>query len=87
MRDGRIVTIIVWGVWSAVVAAGIVCLGANTEPYQARWPQAALTGAALGAVGGLLCRLAWGHRSGAALLGLPFGLVLGFGATVLFSGK
>ena len=87
MRDGRIVTIIVWGVWSAAVAAGIVYLGANTEPYQARWPQAAVTGAALGAVGGLLCRLAWGNRSGAALLGLPCGLVLGIGASLLFSGK
>ena len=87
MREGRIITIIIWAVWSAVVAAGIIYLGANTEPYRVRWPQAGLTGAALGGVGGLLCRLVWGNRSGAALLGLPLGLVLGIGASLLFSGK
>jgi hypothetical protein len=81
------ITVIVWAAWSAFIAAGIIYLGANTEPYRARWPQAGLAGAALGGAGGLLCRLAWCNRYGALLLGVPFGLVLGVGASLLFSGK
>ena len=87
MNSGRIGTVIVWAVWSAVVAGGVIYLGANTEPFRARWPQAALTGAAFGGAGGLLCVLLWRSRGGVALLGIPCGLALGVAASLLYSGK
>jgi hypothetical protein len=87
MREGRSFTVIVWAAWSAVVAAGVIYLGANTEAYRARWPQAGLTGAAVGGAGGALCLLTRCNRPWAALLGIPFGLLLGIGASLLFSGK
>ena len=87
MSERRIIAIIFWAAWSAFIAAGIIYLGANTEPYRARWPQAGLAGAALGGAAGLLCMLVWRKRSGELLLAVPFGLVLGFGASLLFSGK
>ena len=75
MRNERIITLLVWCTWSALCAGGLVYLGANTEPYQAQWPLAGLTGAIVGAAAALVALLLWGDRRGILLMGLPFGLL------------
>ncbi len=82
-----IFTVVLWAVWSGFVAAGIIYLGANTEPYRDRWPIAGLTGAALGGVGGLTALRLLGQRRGVLLLAIPFGLIFGVGVSFLWAGK
>lgn len=88
MRGGRPMTVVCWAVWSAIVAAGIIYLGSNTEAYRDRvWPLAGLTGAALGAAGGLAALRVCGNRTGALLLSIPVGFLLGVGGSLLWAGK
>jgi hypothetical protein len=75
MWKQRIVIVIVWSFFSAICSAGHVYLGANTLPYQAQWPRAGLTGAAVGAVAAMLTLLILGNRKGLLLVGIVFALL------------
>ena len=65
--------VFVWRFWSGFIAAGIIYLGANTEPYRARWPAAGLAGATLGGAAGFLCLAVWRNRWGVLVLGVIIG--------------
>jgi hypothetical protein len=83
----RAIVVLVWVFWSGFIAAGTIYLGANTEPYRARWPLAGLAGAAFGGTASFVSLKVWRSRLGVLVLGVPVGLVLGIGASLLFSGK
>jgi hypothetical protein len=87
MRSQRMVILAVWTLTAAIVSAGIVYLGSNTEPYRARWPLGGLSGAALGGAGGLLALWVWGNRRGSLLIAFLCGFVIGVGASMFVSGK
>jgi hypothetical protein len=64
MRDGRIITILVWATCSALCAGSMVYLGSNTEPFRSQWPLATGIGAAVGTVAALVVVRARGNRGG-----------------------
>ena len=76
MRDGRIIIVLFWSAWSALLAGGFVYLGGGTTYAQSFWPRAAGMGALLGVAAALLLLRAWGNRSGMLILGLMFGVLV-----------
>jgi hypothetical protein len=86
MRGGQIIIIITWATCSAICAAGIVYLGANTERFQAQWPLAGSIGAAIGGVAALAVLRVLGNRNGVLLMGTVFGIVQAIVLSVLWPG-
>ena len=87
MRGERIITITVWATCSAICAAGIVYLGANTEPFQSQWPLAGGVGAVFGGVAALAVLHMLGNRHGVLLMGMGFGIVQAIVSSALWLGK
>jgi hypothetical protein len=75
VRHNWIAPVLVWVTCSALCGGGIVYLGANTNAYQAQWPLAILTGAAVGGAGAITVLCLWGDRRGILLIGLLFAIV------------
>jgi hypothetical protein len=75
MRREQVTAVVVWGTCSGLASGVLVYLGANTAPYQARWPLATVTGAAVGVAGALLVLRLLGSRRGVLLIGLLFGVL------------
>jgi hypothetical protein len=69
------ITILVWATWSAFCSAMFIYLGANTDPYRARWPIAGGIGAVIGTVGAMLFTTTLGNRRGVLLTGILFGIL------------
>jgi hypothetical protein len=72
MWKKRIPIVFFWSFSSALCAGCLVYLGANTQPYQEKWPLAAFTGAAIGTVAALVILQIWGTRKGILIVGLGF---------------
>ena len=62
MRCEQVATVVVWGTCSGLASGVLVYLGANTAPYQASWPLAMMTGAAVGVGVALLVLRLLGNR-------------------------
>ena len=75
MGNKRLITILVWGAWSAFCSAMFIYLGANTIRYRDRWPIAGLVGAVIGTVGAMLFTTMVGNRRGIVLTGILFGIL------------